>query len=431
MKTRALGILASGAVLATLFVVATVSPASADTARLTVYNTRSNRGPIEVTASSPCGEIVKAVAPAGSQPFDLDESCNWLLVAVDAAGRCLVNNAEPPNSVGTSTTPGPDDNKAQVIMTDSGAEPDALGFYNTGGNCVLEPVHIQLEKEVPEEDFHAALLSEFTYTVTPLNKVLDGHQAGDGPCTADAGPYSVSPASPVATEPLIREYIENNTIFDCYYAVSELIPVGWTQVDWASFCGEFEPDAPVPTIIILNGGQCDARFVNELDPIPLTVAKTFVGREYYTTIDRADFHMYTPGLCGAFPMDPFGGLLGSVGVFRTINASQLPQVVIALPTIIAAGPNGPCTYRIQENNAPDGCVALDPDGSNADGPYWEQTWVPGETTEMNFNIVNNCAEVPEPTPEPTVAPTTTPKKPGAPGAKKPSGGGTAAPKFTG
>jgi hypothetical protein len=49
--------------------------------------------------------------------------------------------------------------------------------------------------------------------------------------------------------------------------------------------------------------------------------------------------------------------------------------------------------------------------------------VPGVTTEMTFNIVNDCAE-----PEPQVAPTVGPKKPGA---KKPAGGGTAAPKFTG
>ena len=29
-------------------------------------------------------------------------------------------------------------------------------------------------------------------------------------------------------------------------------------------------------------------FKNELDPVPLTVTKTFTGREYYTTVDRAE-----------------------------------------------------------------------------------------------------------------------------------------------
>jgi hypothetical protein len=238
---------------------------------------------------------------------------------------------------------------------------------------------------------------------------------------------------------VLNGYVEGNKVVPCIFAVTELLPVGWhlLDIEVASNprCG---PGGPLPSISFDNAtavvtpqfgeSDCEVDFYNGMVPVPLIVTKTFTGRDYYTTIDRADFHLYTPGLCGTFPMDPFGGLLGSIGVFRTINASQLPQVVMALPTIIPAGPAGSCTYRIQENNAPDGCVALDPDGSNADGPYWEQTWVFGETTEMNFNIVNDCAETPEPTPTPDVAPTTTPKKPGA---KKPSSGGTAAPKFTG
>jgi len=251
---------------------------------------------------------------------------------------------------------------------------------------------------------------------------------------------------------VLNGYILNNEIVKCWYAVVEEGPAaGWTldaiDANNHQSCGtDNGPDEDLDLQMGLVSPQdyddCDVDFDNSLDHIPLTVTKTFVGRDYYTTVDRADFHLNTPGLCGNFPFDPFGGLLGSVGVFRTINAAQDPQLVIWLPHVPAAfwtldhifidddddKTAGACTYRIQENNAPEGCVAVSPDGSTADGPYWEQTWAPG-TTEFLFNIVNDCSP-PEPDPTPEVAPTTAPKGHEA-GAKKPSSGGTAAPKFTG
>jgi hypothetical protein len=168
------------------------------------------------------------------------------------------------------------------------------------------------------------------------------------------------------------------------------------------------------------------------------VTKTFVGRDEYTTSERADFHVWMPNHCSGISIDPFGNLLGSTGTFRTVNASPDTQFVIGpegihpLPskyldynaTFDSSGDVVKCTVRVQETHAPAGCTPLDNTGSNADGPYWEQSWDVGMIS-MEFNIVNDCTE---PTPEPTVAPTSVPKKPGA---KKPSGGGSTAPKFTG
>jgi hypothetical protein len=311
-------------------------------------------------------------------------------------------------------------------------------------------------------------LTTWTFTFAPSDDRCTDANVYE--LTGDDLPPPAAAESDEARFPVIVGYVEDNAIVGCEYTVVETQVVGWTltDLDPDNSPGQcWDLDIPTLTAIAdtlcmtdnfigcdsaaddgedVSAGSChepraDINFENKLDPIPLTVTKTFTGRDYYTTVDRADFHLYTPGLCGAVPFDPFGGLLGSIGVFRTINASQLPQIVLAKPYVRGArfvGPEiggerlaGACTYRVQENNAPEGCVALNPDGSNADGPYWEQTWIPGETVAFNFNIVNDCAETPEPTPTPDVAPTTTPKKPGAPGAKKPSGGGTAAPKFTG
>ena len=74
------------------------------------------------------------------------------------------------------------------------------------------------------------------------------------------------------------------------------------------------------------------------NPVPITVTKTFVGRTEYTTTDRADFHVFTPGKCLGTPIDPFGNLLGSNGLFRTVNASQDTQYVIAPPGVPDALP---------------------------------------------------------------------------------------------
>jgi hypothetical protein len=250
----------------------------------------------------------------------------------------------------------------------------------------------------------------------------------------------------------------SNSLVSCNYKVTEDVPAGWTLYDWGwepkcnghSRNGE---DGAVLAVMqadtIQNSpkgnpsegpANCNVWFDNEANPVPIIVTKTFVGRTEYTTLDRADFHVFTPGDCSGIPIDPFGNLLGSTGIFRTVNASQDTQFVIApygtsdaLPYKFArtaewnlADEAVKCTTRVQETHAPDGCTPQGATGSNADGPYWEQTWDVGMES-LVFPIVNDCTA---PTPEPSVAPTSVPKK-GAPGAKKPSGGGTAAPKFTG
>jgi hypothetical protein len=451
---RFLAILGAFALLGTLFVLATsASPAAAnhvDDIKVNVEN-KSGSSTLDVTSNSPnCGDGQGAsLAPGTSQNLYLNGDCNdWSVTAVDAAGKCTIEGVygnweagREASQAGGKSLPYPPGNVLSGIK---------LGFgywinFDTA-KCIVEGTGLHVEKFVDFPFTAEAALTDFTVIVTPLNADFDAPQEEGGPCTAasthtltpDMGPRFEYVYDAAWIDPIVLQYITaGNGFGTCAYGVSELVPTGWSFYDYESNCDVGFDDSITPTVIVVPvgafDGDCNVYLENVLDPIPLTVTKTFTGRDHYTTVDRADFHLYTPGLCGNLPFDPFGGLLGSVGLFRTINASQLPQVVMYLPHVPGAlwglgGDAGVCTYRVQENNAPEGCTAVAPDGSNADGPYWEQTWVPGATTEFTFNIVNDCADTPEPTPEPTVAPTSTPKKPGA---KKPSGGGTAAPKFTG
>jgi hypothetical protein len=461
---RLLAVVGVIALLATVSVVATSSPsAAAEPIRVNVENTDVS-STIDVTFTG-CGwtDGPHSVAPSSAIDVELNGGCVlWSVIGVDQLGQCTVLGdygiAEVPDGRGVSVQDGegtpfprPPGNVLSDMIT-----PDGRWFLNFDTEDCVSNNDLRIDKNMEYElDEFAGNLMTWDFTITAVK--FPSRVADDGACGGSNTTASIDGVPDNSTEAVVsvlNGYIHQNQLIPCVYAVTETVPIGWTLTgidfdDNDSYCAgpDFRPahdsdylpthdnDSATAWVAVQynnrNGSlrdYCEIDFYNALDPVPLVVTKTFTGRDYYTTIDRADFHIYTPGLCGTFPMDPFGGLLGSVGVFRTINASQLPQVVAALPNTIVAGPNGPCTYRVQENNAPEGCTAMDPTGSNADGPYWEQTWVPGETTEFTFNIVNDCAEAPEPTPEPTVAPTSTPKKPGA---KKPSGGGSAAPKFTG
>ncbi|MGI9624467.1 MAG: hypothetical protein ACR2PK_16670, partial [Acidimicrobiales bacterium] len=472
---RLLAVLGVFALLGTLFVLASSSPSSAEpTNSVPIGNVYTNNGsgnPISVTATG-CGytgetaltatpaEIPGATDGTANGSILLDPGCEeFTVTAVDSLGQCTVESQ--PVSSGVSTDGLWVQSNSQVVPGNFRGQVN----FRTTNDCAKNN-DITIDKDITDGstisiDSAAGSLTTFNYSITAWKDSIAGGADTDSPCAGSnttastvgaTGPGGF-PTGRITVE-VLNGYIVNNAVQTCWYGVFEEVPTGWTlaRIDATNgdgSCGTNNgPDSNVDAGVALVGPQtviggaaqsdnCDVDFDNELDPVPLTVTKTFTGRDYYTTIDRADFHVFSPGLCSGIPFDPFGGLLGSVGVFRTINASQLPQVVLATPDTIVAGwsfADGdvavPCTYRVQENNAPEGCTALNPDGSNADGPYWEQTWAPG-TTEFVFNIVNDCAETPEPTPEPTVAPTSTPKKPGTPGAKKPSGGGTAAPKFTG
>ncbi|MGI9611223.1 MAG: hypothetical protein ACR2NL_13095 [Acidimicrobiia bacterium] len=462
---RAVALIGVLALLGTLFVLASSSPASAEPNSVEVQNAHGwptdSANPITVTAAG-CGWTREAVpveiAANATGQIELDTSCDgWVITAVDSTGACTIeyDAGVLPDQVSAEGTWLPGDS----VEVDGNY--DGAVAFRTSNTCAREfPYEISKDmtkyyEDNDRSDDPAGALTTFTFEF-----------ANDDDRCTEGATYTVTgedlpPPEPHGSDdvdfPVISGYIENNMLVACNYTTTEIgPPPGWTLdmifVSDGESCTEVtlsEAKAETDGVCAAeeSGGddKYEVNFLNSLDPIPLTVTKTFVGRDYYTTVDRGDFHMFMPGLCGNIPVDPFGGLLGSVGVFRTINASQYPQIVFALPSVPAAlytepkleefegrndPPAAPCTYRVQENNAPEGCVALDPTGSDADGPYWEQTWVSGETLAFDFNIVNDCSD-PEPTPEPTVAPTTTPKKPGTPGAKKPSSGGSAAPKFTG
>ena len=420
---RLLAILGVFALLGTLFVVATASPSAADTAGWTAKNDGTT-GTILVTAKPAVGDTVTwKVGPSSTVGKKLQTGVKYTITASDADTKCLVNGGS-----------------VETIYDKGAWDPYEMWTWSVDtGNCV-GTMTIETEKRTDHPlDSHAVELSSYVMAIAANTAGLGTENST--PQSAQCLPEPIVITQNGGPDNDVTTTVPSSVIYKgkvelCHYLVIEgLAPEGQTCVDVTGQLGPavFPPTLPQGECAGATNGAIKTEvitFWNDLDHVPMTVTKTFTGREYYTTVDRGDFHIYTPGLCGALPIDPFGGLIGNVGIYRTINASQSPQVVAWLPDILKAGGHGPCTYRVQENNAPDGCTAVAPDGSDADGPYWDQTWAPGMTA-MTFNIVNDCAEVPEPTPEPTVAPTTAPKKPGAPGAKKPSGGGSAAPKFTG
>ena len=434
---RLLAILGVFALLGTLFVVATASPSAADTAGWTAENDGTT-GTILVTAVPAVGDTVTwKVGPSSTVGKKLQTGVKYTITASDADGKCLVNGGS-----------------VETIYDKGAWDPYEMWTWSVDTKTCATTNKIRIDKNVDHElDRHAGELMTWEYTITAVkwpSLAADTSACAGSNTTATVVGIPDGDAEETNVT-VLNGYPVAGKIFPCVYQVTENVPTGWTldHIDFHtnSYCGDqiidpehssdslptHDEDAATAWVMVQGASEdCEVNFDNTLDHIPLTVTKTFTGREYYTTVDRADFHIYTPGLCGALPIDPFGGLVGNVGIYRTINASQQTQVVAWLPDTLAAGGHGPCTYRVQENNAPEGCVAVNPSGSDADGPYWEKTWKPGKTTAFNFNIVNDCAEVvPDPTPDPTVAPTTAPKKPGTPGAKKPSGGGSAAPKFTG
>lgn len=424
---------ACGLLLSALALVGT--PASAATTAFTAINRGDD--PLDVVADSACSKEEATVAADSQSVLSLDTACNYTVTVTDAAGLCTVEGRESSED-GWSTS----GYQVAVSVDDGGADPDRWRFRTTG-DCLVPTAVIEIDKDVESEvDEYAAAQTTFTFSVTPWDLTNSKALADGGACSdqsTQSGQGGTDGAGSIAQVTVVNGFIAANAIAYCSYAVTESVPKGWTliEVDADEECDESEDTDEIKrsiellaeaTVILTPtfvGGdeddECEAEFVNDLNPLPLSVTKTFVGRDFYTTVDRADFHLFTPGFCGSFAIDPFGGLIGSEGVYRTINASQLSQVVIALLDAPAAGPNGVCTYRIQENGMPEGCTALDPEGSDADGPYWEQTWVPGETTNFVFNIVNDCSR-PEPTPDPDSDHL-------LPGGKKP--GGDLNPKFTG
>lgn len=409
------GLLAAGVVAVA------ASPVSA-ASTATIYND----GDVELivtAANTTCKPVTKAVGAGDNATMNLDPACNYYYSAV---GSCVVETYLDGGWKQTNKTP---------LLLGADVEARFRALNDDAERCLTPKLDLEIDKDVSEWDNAAGQLTTFTFAVTPNSESCTDAQSIDllgGEGVPDQSMKVLS---------VISSFMQNNAVRSCKYTVAEDVPAGWSFShfdldDGVWTLNEASAKATVDArASYFEDGEADINFWNDLDAVPIYVDKTFTGRDYYTTIDRSDFHLWLPGLCGQILVDPFGGLLGSVGIFRTINASQETQIVWALPdSVVAAdGPRGPqpCTYRLQENNAPDGCVAVSPDGEDADGPYWEQTWVPGETTAFVFLVVNDCTP-PDATPTPTVAPTTAPAPPGSKkGAAQPSGGASTVPKFTG
>jgi hypothetical protein len=485
---RILAILGVLALLGTLFVFAAPTASAGDPPPEQLQIMNRGDDDIHITSISGCNwngsPKLPATVGAGKSvwaQFDKPGSgCEATVVAADADLKCtmLASRSDEPGA----NTPTVDSNTVVKIY--------GIGFgtayFMTSDNCVKDN-DLDIVKVIttidPDTGYRTPLaqaaLTEFDFTVKAWAESFAGGADTTSDCAGSNTSLTVGGEgfgfnfgffADGGLVDVLNGYVdtEENEIVPCYFRVAEdELPAGWKFTFFNAFNGA-SPGEPGFVECVLDtdddqraqltepqlqdpieDGACGVAFQNAALPVPIIVTKTFVGRTEYTTLDRADFHVFTPGNCSGIPIDPFGNLLGSTGLFRTVNASQDTQFVIAppgtsdaLPYAFAqtAGPSVPegaspadepvkCTTRVQETHAPDGCTPLGATGSNADGPYWEQTWDVGMES-MVFPIVNDCAEV---IPEPSVAPTSVPKKGAAakPGAKKPSGGGTAAPKFTG
>jgi hypothetical protein len=384
-----------------------------------------NEGPVDLTvtaANTACDPVTTTVRANSTRNMSLDSDCVYRFTAV---GKCVVETYIDDGWRPTNMT---------ALLAGDTVEVRFRGVQSAE-TCLSGNLGLEIDKDVPDADDAAGQLTTFTFDLTPSSDSCTAAQ------TIDLVGGEGTPDLSMKIVQVVSSYIDNNSVMSCKYTVAENVPMGWAfshfDVDEGSW--SLDEAAAKATLdaraSLLDDGRADINFWNDLEDVPIYVDKTYEGRDYYTTVDRSDFHLWLPGHCGQVPVDPSGGLLGSAGIFRTINASQEAQVVWALPdSIVAAdGPRGPqpCTIRLQENNMPEGCTASDADGEDADGPYWEQTWVPNETTAFVFLVVNECAEpVPEPTPtaSPTAGPQSTDAKKGH---SMPSGGGSTAPKFTG
>ena len=377
---RLLAIFGVFALLGTLFVIATAVPSAAGTAGWTAKNTGTT-GTIQVIATPATGEVVKwKVGPASTAGKKLQTGVEYSITAVDADHRCTV-----------------DGGTLKGVIYSSGSWNVKSGSWSVTKTCAAQGSIVTQKRSTHVFDRGAVKQSTYKFSIAPTTDNPDTAQKNDWPWANQCGdPLIVTQkggkANDVKTS-VPASVIYKNEVKPCPYNVVELTPPAGQKCVYpnASSFGPSQAPAVCGTLVVGPDNPTYVEFGNKVKKVPLTVTKTFRGRDYYTTVDRADFHIYTPGLCGTLPIDPFGGLLGSAGVYRTINASQSPQIVIYLPDILKAGGTGRCTYRVQENNLPQGCTAVNPTGRNADGPYWEKTWKPGMTA-MVFDIVNNCSQ---------------------------------------